>query len=158
LKISKTKNSLITLCFLLVNVNLLANNSTTVDNDITKEGKCINILLEGNYNKNNIYDRTCIAKFITNHINVSNLIENGIDNKLKKLYSKSDIIVYEYDYSNESYLEFKTNNSIKQLKYNYCHNNKIIDSILNNNLKIRLIFNFNDSKKQITFNKDKCNI
>jgi hypothetical protein len=135
------KNVLLTV-MLIFSVNLYA--------DISKESKCVSILLNNTFNKSVKYDRSCVAKFITNYINKSNII---IDTKnLDYIKAEEDTIIYKYTYKN-----VKENKDMKkEIKKTYCNNKLLKQNILDNNINILLKIDFKESVADMLLNNKIC--
>jgi succinate dehydrogenase flavin-adding protein (antitoxin of CptAB toxin-antitoxin module) len=125
-------------------------------NEIYKEGDCVSLLLgDTTFNKNKMYDRSCIASFITKNINAALLIDSmkmKVKN-LKSVTSENDIIIY--NYVNKEVADLTDVEISKRINF-LCNNESMRVNLLGNNLKLQVRYELQNITKVIDVNQSTC--
>jgi len=125
-------------------------------NEIYKDGDCVSILLgDTTFDKNKMYDRSCVASFITKNINAA-LLTDSMKMKIKNLKtvtSEKDTVIYNYE--NKEVADLTDLEIAKRISY-LCNNESMRTSLLGNNLKLEIRYELQNTTRVINVNKATC--
>jgi len=126
-------------------------------NELYKEANCVSLLLgETSFDKNKMYDRSCVASLITKNINAALLTDSmkmKIEN-LKTVTSEKDVVIYNYE--NKAIEELSGKDIQSRIDY-LCNNTSMKNNLLGNNLKLKIRYQLKDKIEVINVSNETCN-